>query len=147
MCVRHCHLVIYRSKECLRVGGQTIKTLLENSFGVHLFHLLIHSWHPNHQNISNPRKKNWRNFVNFLSFARSKSRTKCCRFLLMISWRYLKIHFTASLKKIITRNSVKKIFVDYEYFGGLDVTNVLYNCIPCSALPAAQDWKDFQSCI
>ena len=106
LCVRHCHLVIYRSKECLRVGGQTIKTLLENSFGVHLFHLLIHSWHPNHQNISNPRKKNWRNFVYFLSFAWFKSRTKCCRFLLMISWRYLKIHFTASLKKLITWNLV-----------------------------------------
>ena len=75
---------------------------------------MIHSWHRNYQNICNHQ----------IFFARSKSRPNCCWFLKFKSRRHLKIHFTASLNLIMPKNFVKKIFVDYKYFGGSDVTNV-----------------------
>ena len=67
----------------------------------------------NNQKICSTRKK-IRNFVYFFYFSQSKSRTNCCGFLKLISWRHLKIHLRAILKKIISQNLVK-IFVDYEY--------------------------------
>ena len=53
----------------------------------------------NNQNICSTRKK-IRNFVYFFYFSQSKSRTNCCGFLKLISWRHLKIHFAASYRKI-----------------------------------------------
>ena len=66
------------------------------------------------------------------------------------------------------QNFVKKIFLDYEYFGGLDVTNVLIVCHLlqfnhelnrssyryqaviklsfCHLMPSLWGWKPFQSC-
>ena len=78
-------------------------------------YLIIHSWHPkvpNHQNIRNP----WI-FYNQILFIfcllLDQKIRRIAEDFLLISWRHIKIHFTASLKKIITQNFVKK----YLWFG------------------------------
>ena len=82
---------------------------------------ITHSWHPNHQNFVIYECVFKRNFVYFFFQLLKTS------FNIFVCWliRNLFSQQKVNIKKIWQLIFHKKIFVNYKYFGGSDVTNAV----------------------